>query len=72
MVEPMLSEYTGVEAFGGYCEASACIVTGETGQRLRAARVLLGSKEVFLERDVARFLSKALADVVASLDEASP
>ena len=27
MVEPMLSEYTGVNAFRGYCEACACIVT---------------------------------------------
>ena len=72
MVEPMLSEYTGVDAFRGYCEASACIVTYQAGQRVPAARVLIGSREVFLERDAARFLSKALADVVASLDEASP
>ena len=32
----------------------------------------MGSRVLFLERDVARFLSKALAEVVASLDEASP
>jgi hypothetical protein len=71
MVEPMLSEYSG-EAFRGHTDACACIVTDEAGQRVLAARVKLGPTEIFLERDVARFLNKALAEVVATLNEASP
>jgi len=71
MVEPMLSEYSG-KAFRGHTDVCACIVTDEAGQRVLAARVKLGTREIFVERDVARFLIRALAEVVATLDEASP